>query len=232
MPGESPMSKGNRKAAEEVIFTYIDKILPNSGNVEIYKKLFASMDDEQFDLFMSRLESGEIRLAIVAPNLSKSKIDVKRNLEIGKELGHNFFERVWMDRGDGSPKFLSPVPYLILKLPLRRQAQILIKKISIPEDNKSVDYLTGQPTGSSKGAKISYPELQILASLGLDQTAVELIKYRGGDAIGFNAMNNSISKTGGVSLTALDALGSKVKSTQTLSTYLTSMHYSNTLLEN
>lgn len=220
----------NRKAAEAIILTYIDKILPGSENVRIYKDLFASMDDKAFDEFIIGIKEKRIRLAIIAPNLAPQKLDHQRNLQIAKELGHNFFERIWMYPKDGSAPYLTPIPYLVVQLPLRRQAQLLVKKISIPQDNRSVDNLSGQPTGASKGSKISYPELQILASQGLDHSIIEMIKFRGGDLQGFNAMNNVISKTGGVSLKAIEALGTRVKSTQTLSTILTAMHYSNTLV--
>jgi len=220
---------GNRKSAEELILKYIDKLLPGSENTQIYKDLFASMDDEQFEQFIVSLETGKSRLAIIAPNFSSNPLSVDRNIEIAKELGHEFFEQVWMEDPNGGPNYLSTEKYLVVDLPLRRQAQLLIKKISIPDDNRSIDHLTGQPTGNSKGSKISYPELQILAAHQLDNTITELIKYRGGDLNGFNAMNDSISRTGGVSLNSLDTLGSKVKSTQTLSTYLTAMHLRNTL---
>lgn len=220
---------GNRKKAEEFILTYIDKILPGSENTQIYRDLFASMDDAQFEDFIVSLETDQSRLAIIAPNFSDNPLSVDRNLEIAKELNHEFFERVWFEDPNGGPNYLSVKKYLVFDWGLRRQAQLLIKKISIPDDNRSIDHLTGQPTGNSKGSKISYPELQILAALQLDSTITELIKYRGGDLNGFNAMNDSISRTGGVSITSLDSLGSKVKATQTLSTYLTAMHLRNTL---
>lgn len=220
---------GNRAAATEVILTYIDKLMPGSPNAEIYRQRFSEMSDKEFDEFMGQLEREEIFLTIQTPNLNKNKLSIERNFEIAKELGHEFFERIWMDEGNDIPPYLTNHKYLIVDLPLRRQAQLLTKKISIPKNNNTVDNLTGQPTGPSKGSKISYPELQILAALGLDNCSIELMKYRGGDLKGFNVMNNSISKTGGVELSTLDKLGSKVKSTQTLHTYLTSMHLSNTL---
>lgn len=219
----------NRAAAEKVITTYIGKLLPGSPNSDIYKDIFASMDDEAFDQFMTGLENNSIRLAIIAPNGTQPSLDVERNLQIAEELGHQFFERVWMDGKEGSAPYLSTVPYLVVDLPVRRQAQLLITKISIPEHNRSVDNLTGQPTGDSKGSKISYPEVQILAALNLDNTLTELIKYRGGDTIGFNAMNESIAKSGGVSIDALSSLGGRVKSGDTLKTYLTAMHLASTL---
>lgn len=220
---------GNRKAAEKVILEYVDKLLPGSANTQIYKDLFASMTDQAFEVWMRRMEEGSSRLALIAPNLDEPKLTIERNFKVAKELGHQFFERIWIDPGDDRPAHLSPIPYLVVELPLRRQAQLLIKKISIPEDNKSVDDLTGQPTGKSRGSKISYPETQIMAALKLDNCLTEMLKYRGGDVKGFDAMNSSISKTGGVSLEAIGKLGTKVKSTETLHTLLTCMHLHSTL---
>lgn len=220
---------GKRAAVQALCLEYIEKMIPGSENTKIYADLFASMDDVQFDEFMEKLEHGQIHLAIISPNLTKMSLNVDRNLAIAKELGHEFFERVWLEDPNGGPNYLSVKKYLVFDWPLRRQAQLLIKKISIPDDNRSIDHVTGQPTGNSKGSKISYPELQILAALQLDSTTIELVKYRGGDVNGFNAMNDAISKSGGVSQGSLDQLGTKVKSTTTLSTYLTAMHLRNTL---
>lgn len=219
----------NRKAAETIIIKYIDKILPKSENTRMYQELFAAMSDKQFDEFMARLEDGTDRLAIIAPNLTEPKLSVERNLDLAIELGHNFFERIWIEGDEGVPRYLSPIPYLVADLPLRRQQQLLVKKISIPEHNKSIDDFTGQPTGVSKGSKISYPELQIMAALNLDNCIEEMIKYRGGDIKGFDAMNTVISKTGGVSLKSIAALGTKVESTKTLHTFLVCMHLENSL---
>ena len=219
----------NRKKAESVILEYIEKLLPGSPNTQLYKDFFAGLNDKDFEHFMKSIEEGKARLAIIAPNLSQHKLSIENNLKLAKELGHEFFERIWINPGDDRPPYLSPIKYLVVDLVLRRQAQLLVKKISIPEDNKSTDDFTGQPTGKSKGSKISYPETQILAALNLDSNLTELLKFRGGDTKGFNAMNNSISKTGGVSLAAIEKLGTRVKSTETLSTLLTGMHLNNSL---
>lgn len=220
-----------RKATEAFILKYIDALLPDSSNKNIYVELFKSMSDKDFDSFMNDLQSGESKLALIAPNLSSNKLSIERNFKIAEELGHEFFQRIWMkDANTNSPAYLTPIPYLIVDLPLRRQAQLLVKKISIPEDNKSVDDLTGQPTGKSKGSKISYPEVQILAALNLENSLLELMKARGGDNELFNAMNTEISRTGGVSLSTVDTGHTDVASTVTLSTLLTSAHLSNSLL--
>ena len=218
----------NRSGAEKFILKYIDKISPGKENQDIYTNLFASMSDKQFDEFITKLETGEARLAITAPNFGTNKISTKNNLEIAKELGYNFFQRIWFPATNDSPAYLSPIPYLVVDLPIRRQAQLLVKKISIPEDNKSVDNFTGQPTGKSKGSSLSYPEVQVMSAMGLNNCLTEIMKYRGGDVRGFNAMNDNISKTGGVSLDSIKHLASGVESTKTMKTYLTAMMLSST----
>jgi len=219
----------NRKAAEAFILKYIEKILPGSNNVKMYEEMFAGMSDAKFDTFMADIEDGKTRLVIIAPNLQAQKLSTKRNLGIAEELGHNFFQRLWLKSPHLDAPYLTPIKYLVMQLPLRRQAQLLTKKISIPEDNKSVDDFSGQPTGKSQGSKLSYPELQILAALGLDANITEMIKFRGGDTKAFDAQNRQISESGGTSQKAIEHLGTVVKSTQTLSIYLKCMHLDNTL---
>jgi hypothetical protein len=216
-----------RQATEAFILKWIGRMLPGGKNVKIYKDLFASWSDKDFEAFMTSIETGEEMLAIIAPNLDEEMVTVPNNLAVAEELGHNFYESIWVNEGNGEAPYLTPKKYLVTLQPFRRQAQLLVKKISIPEDNRSINDLTGQPSssGSSRGSKISYPETQIMAALNLDNSLIEMLKYRGGDQKGFVAMNKSISQTGGVSLDALSKLNTRVKSTDTLRTLLTCMHF-------
>jgi hypothetical protein len=220
---------GNRKKAQDFIIKYIDEIAPGGQNKAIYVDLFKEMNDEQFDIFMQRLERDEIRLAVIAPNFNEVKLTMSNNLRVAKLLGHNFFQRIWIE-GDGERQtYLSPIPYMVVQLPLRRQAQLQIKKTAIPESNSSVDDFTGQPTGKSKGSKISYPETQVMAAMGLDKCLIEMIKWRGGDTKGFQAMNTALMQSGEVSLDGISHLAGGVEATRTLKVFLTCMHLKNTL---
>lgn len=220
---------GNRKAAEKLIIDYINLILPDKSNEPLYKTMFAILNDKEFEQFINDLDTGRQKLCVIVPQMSKTKIDVKRNLELGKKIGVEFFQRIWIPENNGVPKYLTPITYLVMDLPLRKASQILDKKISIPEHNNTIDNLTGQPTGDSKGSRVSYPELQVLASMGLDKTITEFYKYRGGDVRGYQAMSMSIYRTGAVSLEEMKKYQSGVESTKTLKTYLTGMHLENTL---
>ena len=216
-------------SGKNFILQYIEELLPGSQNTQIYKDLFASMDNKAFDDFMKAIESGEKNLAIIAPNLTKPSLDIDRNHRIAEKLGHNFYKRIWIQGSGDTPTYLTPIPYMVVKLPLRRQAQLLVKKISIPADNNSVDDFTGQPVGKSKGSKMSYPETMVLAANNLDYSLNEFLKFRGGDLKGFDAMNKSISRTGGVSLKAIEPYASGVESTRYLKSLLTSMHIASVL---
>ncbi len=217
---------GNRKAATAELLAGLEAILPKSENTALYQTRLEAMSDKEFEDFIKGLDQGTTKLSLITPNFSEPKLEVERNLDLAEKWGHPFFEKIWMEPVDGGQPYLSPIKYLIIDLPLRRQAQHLIKKISIPEDNRSVDDLTGQPTGKSKGSKISYPQLQVLTALNLNHSITEMIKFRGGDRGGFNGMNASISQTGSVSLASIEHLTTGVESTKTLQALLTGMHYS------
>ena len=219
----------NRKAAEAAVYEFLEGVLPNSNNTEIYKSFFSTLDDEGFKNWINDLKERKTFIVIIAPEGAKTVLTFSRNLKLAEKWGHKFYQRIWLTDPHSGAKYLSNNPYIIMRLPLKRQAQFLIEKIAIPEDNYSVNNLTGQPTGKSKGSTISNPELQILNALQLDKSAIEMIKMRGGDLIAFNAMNNQIYETGTSSIEAIDSLGTSVKAVQSLSTILTAMHLSNTL---
>lgn len=214
------MATGKRSKAEQVILTYIKKLAPKINNDQLYKELFAHMTDAQFDEFIGGLESGRVHLSVVVPNMVDTGLSVENNFKIAKELGHEFFQHLWIDGKDGEPAYLTPIPYLVVDLPARRASQLQIKKIKVPEHNRVVDTLTGQPTGDSKGAKISYPELQVCVAMGLENTMVEFMKYRGGDVKGNKAYNAMLSKLGTANLKTLSQYASGVESTNTLRTFI------------
>jgi hypothetical protein len=218
----------NRQKTQEFIYRYIGD-LTGPINVGLYKKKFSNMSDEEFDYFMKDLRDGKQRLCVIDANFGTERLSVKKNIEVAKELGKSLFQKIWVSSEPGKPAYLTPNEYIVTIMPLRRQAQLLSKKVSIPEDNNSVDDFTGQPTGKSKGSKISYPETQVLASFGLNKSIIELLKYRGGDERGFAAMNTMIDRTGSVNLKAIEPYAGGVKSTQTLKSLMTAMHFNVTI---
>lgn len=224
----------NRKAAEKSILATIDSICPGNPNVRLYQDLFDPanpkyLDNNAFDAWMTRMRNKEGALVYIDPPGSKFKVDVERNIhEIGPKMGIEFFQQLWY-QDDSGDWFLTPNAYLILPFPIRRQAQLLVEKISIPENNHSIDDFTGQVTGDSKGSKISYPELSLLKAFGLKKTIEEFMHWRGGDVKGFRMLNQQVMKTGGGSMEALRPYAGEVTSTQSLRNILIGLHYDTTL---
>lgn len=219
----------NRKKAEDFILQFVKDIEPTGYNVEQYKKVFANMSDKDFDTYMKEIRAGNRFLVIFKPMYEATGLTVQNNLKVAEKYGLEFFEHLIFTNNTDAPDYKTPIKYLVVDMPYRRQSQTLLKKTSIPEHNKVIDELTFQPTGESKGAKISYPELQVLIGMGLDNTIAELIRYRGGDRNGFNAYNAMFLRYGNANLKTLSEYSSGVESTKTLKTYLTAMHIKSTI---
>jgi hypothetical protein len=220
----------NRKKAEEFILSYIDKIdLGEKRNTKLYKDLFKGMSDNEFENFMSGLRNKTITLSMIVPNGGDVKITVENNFKIAKELGHEFFQNIRITGQVDLPDFITPIKHLTYILPIRRAAQLLSKKISIPESDKSIDMLTGQVTNKSKSSKITMPEIQMLIGMGLKDSVRELLKIRGGDIQANNAMNMMLYKQGSASQAAIEPYSSGVESTKTLKAYLNASHIKSTL---
>lgn len=220
---------GNRAAATADILDNIDLIIPGSNNRKIWEETLSKMSDKEFHKFIDDLDTERRELSIVDPLFAADRAQVENNIEVMKKLGGSFFHRLVYTSAETGRKMLTPFKYFVCDVPVRRLAQMWEKKASIPKDNRAVDELTDQPTGGSKGSKLSYPELQMLGSEALDNSIVEMIHYRGGDEMGFRAMNKLLTTQGTVNLETLDRFSGKVKSVSTLRNLLLAMHLSNTL---
>ena len=219
-----------RALAEAELLYFIERILPNGENVKIYKDLFARTSDEQFDEWMDKLAEGEEIMALFHPNLQEMKLDLTRNIEAAEELGYPLFQHLYLTDQDTGMIRKTPGKFMVGLVPFRRQAQTRDSKMSVPESDDVVDQLTGQATGVSKGSRMSYPEIQVNLSKGLDKMLLELVKFRAGDAKAYAAMNKAIFETGSVSLDQIMAtIPSAVKATESLRVILKAMHIQNNL---
>lgn len=219
----------NRQAAEAFILEHLEAILPGNVDVENYRAYFKSLSDKAFEAYIGELKAGTKYLTLTAPNFGKENLSLERNFAIADKLKYSFFQKLWI-KGEGDvPTYLTPIPYLVVLMPFRVASQRLDKKKSIPKTSRVINALTGQPTGESKGASISYPEIRVCAAMGLEATMVELMKYRGGDVRGNAALNASLMRTGRANMETLKHFASGVESTSRLKTFLTACHLSNTL---
>lgn len=223
------MVKGNRKAAEKEILEFMGSWKGGVAMVGPYKERFARMNDTQFDEWMERFATGEDYLRAVIPNSTKDKLTAEDNVKAAKMIGHSFLERCWLTDASTGTRYLTPHEYLTTALPLKGQIQLLFKKISVAKDSKSIDMMSGQVTGDSKGGGLSKPEAQILYALGLEETLKELLKGRGGDRVTQLAFDKSIHETGSADIDAAMSAGGKTQSRQILSMLLKAQHIDNDL---
>lgn len=180
----------SREEVTAFIVGAIAEIIPgDTYNSDLTKKRLDAMSLEEFDEYVRALakpttEEGiatqEI-LPFYSPNLKDPRVTMPNLLRVADMIGFEFFEQLWLTDPQTGRVFLTPQKYLVLDMTVRRQAQMLTKKSSIPENSRHVDEMSGQVTGKSKGSKISFPELQAQLAQGLEHTLIEEIKVRGGD---------------------------------------------------
>jgi len=220
-----------RKVAEKYILDIIDRIA-GKLNKELYVNKFKTMSDKDFDRYIDEIEKGRKRLTVVAPNDGSVKITVKNNLAIGRSMGYEFFQRLNKVDPSTGDHYLTPNKYLVYRLPIKRVAQLLSKGIAIPKDSKHVDLATGQVSGDSKSVSITMPEVQMLSGMGMENTLLEVLKFRGGDLGAKSAMINTLYKQGRVDADTLMQYSTGVEGTKTLKNYLIAAHIRSEGLDN
>lgn len=217
-----------RSAAEKVILEAISLLDPTGENTQLMKDNFSKMNDKQFDAYIQAIKEGKDYVSMVVPNMRKKRaITTDNTKKVAQKLGIQLEHQLWMVDPKTKLEYLTPIKYLVLHLPVRRQIQTLESKIAVAENNRKIDDMTDQVTRESGKSSISFPELLVLVASGQYRACEELMKVRGGDLAALNMSNTNIYSTGGFSLDAVASLGSRAKATETLSILLTAMHFDN-----
>lgn len=212
-----------RKKILEYIVSVMDKVDPSGTNADIYRQLWPKMSDEQAIELISN------PIPIYAPNGGKVTIDHMRNLDIIREMGYEPFQRVWItDPATGSCS-LTKFKHMVLPCPVRRQTQMIDKKISIPPHNRAVDKMTGQVTSKSKGSSFSFPQTYVMYAEGYTDTIKELLNTRGGNVKAGQVVDRQIRQFGNSSQKFQGVEKTHVKSSRTLGAFYTAQHIGNNL---
>ncbi len=217
-----------RSAAEKEILDALSLLDPTGDNTKLMKDNFSKMNDKQFDAYMQAIKEGKDYVSIVVPNMRKKRaITTDNTKKVAQKLGIQLEHQLWIVDPKTKLTYLTPIKYLVLHLPVRRQIQTLESKIAVAENNRKIDDMTDQVTRESGKSSISFPELLVLVASGQYRACEELLKVRGGDLAALNMSNTNIYSTGGFSLDAVASLGTRAKATETLSILLTAMHFDN-----
>ena len=217
------MKPAARKKIEAFILEYVHKVDPSGTNRDMYKLIFKKMTDRDLEHLISR------PIPIYAPNGSKVKIDHMRNIEILRELGYDPEQYCWLTDPKTGACSRTRYKHLVVKLPVRRQTQMIDKKISFAEHNRILDKATGQTVGSSKGSSFSFPQIYVMYSKGYDKTIREFINIRGGNVKAGKAIDRAIRQSGRSGQSFEGLANTRVKSTVTLGIIFRAMHLANNL---
>ena len=199
----SPDVKKKKQLIIDYICSICDIIDPSKLNSKRYHRLLDNMNDKEFDRWMHYVKEGKWRLHIVAPNLI---INLKNEnlLKAADKAKCKLFHRIWMTDNATGRQYLTDNEYLVLTLPVRRQQQFLDEKMSVPDNDRQIDGMTGQVTGDSRSSSITNPEIQILASRKLDATLEELVNVRGGNMLAYGEFKRQAEETGEINMTMFD----------------------------
>lgn len=212
--------KEARKIAEQEILTFVDELDPTGTNSKIYRQIFAGMDDKYFVEFMTKLDNDTDSLPIFAFSFENDNMTVERNLALAKKYDIPIFEKLKISGQPGVPDHITHQEFMLCDIQCKRQSQNIDHKTSVPKNNRTIDQLTYQPTGASKGSKLSLPEARVLNALGLNNCIEEWWRYRGGDKGGFRAMNQMAEQTGAISLAAIAPYATGVESVHALKEFM------------
>lgn len=219
----------NRAAATKVAASMMAELFPGSGNDTLIQADLEKLSDEEFDQLIQRLRQRKPTIAAVLPNGIGQVVTTEHLKKIAKRWGVNYWQYIEMQDPDTGKVFTTPLRYMVIREVTPRLQQMIEDKQSIPDDNTHVDDLTGQVTGPSKGARISFQELNNLVSRGMTTLPLELISVRGGDEEANRKLESDIMLTGSGTVESAKENGSGVTSTKNFATLLRTAHLDTTL---
>lgn len=220
------MKPETRKKVEAFILKWVGKYDLSGENSKIYKKMFADMSDKQLEELVKK------PIPIYAPNGGNTDIDHMRGIEICRELGTDPEQYCWLTDPKTGAVSRTTHKHLVLPVPVRRQTQLIQKKVSIAKHNRTIDKATGQVTGPSKGSRFSFPQVYTMFAKGYDSTIREFMQTRGGDIKAGKIIDRNIRQNGHSSQKFDGYDRTHVKSTKVLGILFKTCHIKTKLGEN
>jgi hypothetical protein len=229
-----PFEQRKQRVIDRFVSLY-EQITPESdANAKMIRRMLTDITgEEEFTELMRRLlkptdregRLGRVFMPLVLPNFDeRSKATAEYWMQLADKLDIKLFERFWITDPQTGVEYRTHHEHLCLYIPVRRQQQLQEHKQQIPPHTRSVDDLSGQVTGASKGSALTFPELTGQASKSLDHCIIEQTKLRGGDQKAQQAMERELMTTGQCAQAPLLNAGTRPKSIETLIQFMKGMH--------
>jgi len=216
-----------RAKAEELIYKVMDA-LDKTGNMSrYYAEKFKPMDDKEFIKYISKKFPYRFQTRIF--KIEPTFVEIEK---AAKVLGVPLMEKVstpdLYKNKDGVP--VSTKEALVVYIHLKKMKQFLTKKNSISTNIASRDNKTGRLVGHDKNGATSDREMESLVVSGMDNTIQELSRARADSPEAKQAMYNTISALGTVSLKDIPESKTDVLSKNMMNVYMLGSHINTNLI--
>lgn len=217
-----------RQEAEMLIYKVMDAADKTKTNSDYYRKLFATMSDEDFLNFCKRRLPFRFHQEIF--KVEPKMYDI---IDAFKVLNKPLLEKVKLPyvytNKDGEP--VETQECLVIYIHLKRMKQMLTKKNSTAINIEKRDMKTGLLTGKDKGGKETDREFESLAVMGLEYTMDEFARPKADAMAAMSQMSNIIMSQGFVSEKELDIAKDDSLGKNLLNAYLIGAHIHSNLVD-
>lgn len=217
-----------REKAEKLIYDVLDAADKTHTNSDYYKKLFASMSDDDFKEFCKRRLPFRFHMSVF--KVEPKMYDIVNAFKV---LNKPLLERVKLPyvytNSKGEP--IESEECMVVYIHLKRMKQMLTKKNHTSINIEKRDMKTGLLTSDDKGGKETDREFESLATMGLEYTMDEFARPKADAMDAMAQMSNTILSKGYVSqedltVSRTDSLGKNL-----LNAYLMGAHIHSNLVD-
>lgn len=216
-----------RAKAEELIYKVMDALDKTGSMSRYYVEKFKPMDDKEFLKYISKKFPYRFQTRIF--KIEPTFVEIEKAAKI---LGVPLMEKVstpdLYKNKDGVP--VSTKEALVVYIHLKKMKQFLTKKNSISTNIASRDNKTGRLVGHDKNGATSDREMESLVVSGMDNTIKELARARADSPEAKQAMYNTISALGTVSLKDIPESKTDVLSKNMMNVYMLGSHINTNLI--
>lgn len=217
-----------REKAEKLIYDVLDAADKTHTNSDYYKKIFATMSDNDFMDFCRRRLPFRFHTQVF--KVEPKMYDI---VEAFKVLDKPLLERVKLPyvyiNDDGEP--IESEECMVIYIHLKRMKQMLTKKNHTSINIEKRDMKTGLLTSDDKGGKETDREFESLATMGLDYTMDEFARPKADAMDAMAQMSNEILAKGYVSQEDLNVSRTDSLGKNLMNVYLIGAHLHSNLVD-
>lgn len=217
-----------REKAEKLIYDVLDAADKTHTNSDYYKKIFATMSDNDFMDFCRRRLPFRFHTQVF--KVEPKMYDI---VDAFKVLDKPLLEKVKLPyvyiNDDGEP--IESEECMVIYIHLKRMKQMLTKKNHTSINIEKRDMKTGLLTSDDKGGKETDREFESLATMGLDYTMDEFARPKADAMDAMAQMSNEILAKGYVSQEDLNVSRTDSLGKNLMNVYLIGAHLHSNLVD-